>query len=400
MLVELGNHSAVRSGVEEHPKVTRVHIPEFDSEFLEHTDHYAHDTDAIVTPGEFKAHLYDAAADAGSDRWPVTNLPGHESLLAIEAGWRNRGSGRPDWVNVQGHPELTPDGKASDIEAFLSELYEVPTLAGFYGDRDLDEAHVLKELGYWTPNGPPGECRGLTLPEIQAVYTVDGRIMNNFNDGGDALQSVMMGTGTAAGATTLTTGQTLVTNATAGHRVYVRTAAGTFVWGNCISNTNAAGASVITVDQWYTPLTPGGTVGTTPALFDWVLVDGGMVSTWFAAIGTGGSGWANTDHTIATSSGSTEYTQAGGTLIRKICPTAVDVSASARTVTLVPVFTANASDVANLPKVVSVAAFFASMVIGFGGAGGPMKFIDAVSPTATIAALNDQLTLTEVISGS
>jgi hypothetical protein len=306
-------------------------------------------------------------------------------------------------VKVTGVDGLTPDGVAADIEKFLSEMYECPTLNDKYGGCDDVDAHIHKEINYWTKFGVPGEYMdgAPKLPDAQMTYMVDGRIMNNNNDGGDALQSLMNGTGSAATSTTLTTSNTLVTNATAGHRVYVFTTSGNvFVWGNCISNTNAASASVITVDQWYVPLTPGGSAGATPGTpWAWVLQDGGLTSTWFAAIGTGTPTITNTDHAFSTG-GNTEYTQAGGTLIRKICPTATDVSASARTVTLVPVFTANSSDVPNLPKVMSIAGFFASMVVGYAGAGGPMKFETAISPTATIAALGDNVTLTETISGS
>jgi hypothetical protein len=398
MLIELGNHACALPAVDERPKVTQVHVPEFDdgSGHPEGTPTggYTH-TPGELTAAAFKEHLSEARLFGDG----ITQLPGHEALLAIEAAWPRNGHGRPAWVKATPAPGLTPDGHAEDLEALLSEFYEIPTLSAHYSDVDDAEAHVRKELDYWTANGPPGEHRGLILPELEAVYTNDGRVMNNANDGGDTLAATMNGTGTAATSTTLTTAQTLVTNALAGKRVYAYTLSGnTFVWGNVISNTNAAGASVITVDQWYVPLTPGGSAGGTPGTpWAWVAVDGGMTSSWFAAIGTGGSGWAAGDHSIATSSGSTEYTQAGGTLIRKICTTATTSGTSSRSVTLVPVFTANSSDVTNLPKVISVIAFFTSMVVSFAGA---LKFIDAISPTATIAALNDQLTATEVITGS
>jgi hypothetical protein len=393
MIVEFGNHACALPSLDERPQVTTVHLPESDENGL---GGYSHQKG--LTAAELKEHL----ADARLFNQAITQLPDHEKLLAVEAAWPRNGLGRPAWVKAYPAPGLTPKGHTADIEAVLADFYEIPTLEQHFDTTDADEAQLRKEHGYWTPNGPPGQNRSLSLPDLQAVYTNDGRVIDNKRDGGDALASVMNGTGTAATTTTLTTGQTLVTNELAGKRVYVYTTAGTvFVWGNAISNTNAAGASVITVDQWYVPLTPGGTAGATPGTpWSWVAVDGGMPSTWFAGIGTGGSGWAAGDHTLAVSSGSTEYVQAGGTLIRKICPTAVTSGVATRTVTLVPVFTANATDVGNLPKVFSVIGFFASMVVGFGGAGGPMKFIDAISPTATIAALNDQLTVTEVITGS
>jgi hypothetical protein len=426
MLVELGNHQRAFPTIDERPSVTRVNIPDYDdgsthddavyataegNRTLAELERSIPDGATLVEPGppkgghshqpgeltaaQFKEHI----TDARLFNQGITRLPGHEAALSVEAAWSKMGHGRPAWVSV--NPGLRPDDHGADLEQVLSEFYDVPTLADYFKVDNPHDAHTLKETKYWTPNGQPGENRGLILPPLEALYTVDGRIMNNLNDGGDALQSIMMGTGSAAGATTLTTGQTLVTNATAGHRVYVYTTAGTaFVWGNCISNTNAASASVITVDQWYVPLTPGGSAGSNPGTpWSWVLVDGGMISTWFAAIGTGGTPTVtNTDHTLATG-GQTEYPTAAGGLYRKICPTAVDVSASTRTVTLVPVWTVNGSDT-GLPRVIDIVGFFASMVPGFGGAGGPMKFEDAVSPTATLAAISDQLTLTEVITGS
>jgi hypothetical protein len=425
MLVELGNHACALVGLDERPKVTAVEIPDYDDgsthddavydvggehRTLASLERSLPDGAVLIEPGprlgghshdpgeltaaQFKDHI----SDARLFNQGITQLPGHEALLAVEAAWPKNGHGRPTWVKV--HPGLRSDEHAADLERVLSDFYEIPTLEGYYSDADTVDAHHRKELEHWTRNGPPGVNRGLVLPDLQAVYTNDGRAMNNENDGGDSLTAlgVVSGVGTGSTATTLTGCTGLTVNGLAGHRVYVHTTSGpAFVWGNVISNT----AIAITVDQWYVPATPSGSAGTNPATdFAFVVVDGGMVSTWFSAIGTGGSGWAAGDHTIAVSSGSVEYTQAGGTMIRKQCPVAVTSGVAARTVTLVPVFTANASDVANLPKVISVVGFFASMVPGFGGAGGPMKFIDAISPTATLAALNDQLTVTEVITGS
>jgi hypothetical protein len=304
-------------------------------------------------------------------------------------------------VKVTEMPGVTPPGWASDLERFLSEHYECPNLNAFYGGADDIDAKVHKEVDYWTRNGAPGEYRAGVpadiLKSFEAVYTVDGRIMNNFNDGGDSLTAMgpMQGVGTGSTTTTLTGCTGLTVNGLAGHRIYCYTTAGSVsAWGNCISNT----AIAITVDQWYVPATPGGTAGASPGSpWFFVAVDGGMVSTWFAAMATGVNAAAAADHTLATG-GNVEYVQAGGTLNRKICPTATDVSATARTVTLVPVFTANGTDA--LPKTFSMVGFFASMVVAFGGAGGPMKFETAISPTATLSASGDNVTLTETISGS
>jgi hypothetical protein len=394
MRVELGNHACALPEIDERPKVTDLHIPDYDDQGL---GGHSYDPGEL-TAQQFKEHL----TDARLFNQGITRLPGHEALLAVEGGWGKNGLGRPAWVHVD--PQDRSDEHAADLEQVLSDFYDCPNLQDYLHVDNAPDAHLLKEHGYWTKNGPPGVNRGLVLPDIQALYTNDGRAIDNLRDGGDAnlVAANSQGVGTAANATSLTTSSTLVTtNLLAGRRLIAYTLAGNvFVWGNIISNTSGA-SGVITVDQWYVPATPGGAAGANPGTpWAWMVVDGGFPSCWFAAIGTGGAGWAAGDHTIAVSSGSTEYTQAGGTMIRKQAPTAVTSGVASRTVTLTPVFTANASDVGNLPKVISVFALFCSMVVSFGGAGGPMKFIDAVSPTATIAALNDQLTVTEVITGS
>jgi hypothetical protein len=401
LLIELGNATPVLPGPDDRPKVTTITIPEFDDAHIERVGQHPYGHDPDVTVDQFKTHV----ADALLFNQGVTRLPGSETLLAATAGWATRGIGRPAWVKVTDHESHTPDGKSAYVERFLSEFYEIPTLEAYYNDCSTEEAHVRKELEHWTRAGAPGELYDTvpTLPDAQAVYMIDGRIMDNNDDGGDTLlvAANSQGVGSAATATTLTTSSTLVgTTALPGHRIYVYTASGNvFVWGNIISNTSGA-SGVITVDQWYVPATPGGSAGATPGTpWAWVCADGGMSSCWFAALATGANSPVNTDHTLATN-GNAEYPTAAGGLYRKICPTATDVSASARTVTLVPVWTATGSDT-GLPRTFTVVGFFTSMVPGYGGAGGPMKFETLLTPSsAVISASGDQLTVTEVISGS
>jgi hypothetical protein len=429
MIVEFGNHACALPEVDERPKVTQVQIPDYDDGSTHDDALYQVGAEqktladlgrsipagaTLLKPGpQLGGHSYEPGGlsaqqfkehvtDARLFNQGITQLPGHEALLAVEGAWPKNGTGRPAWVKC--YPGLREPAHAADIESVLSDFYGCPTLQDYLRVDNDPDAQTLKEAGYWTPNGPPGVIRTATLPDLTALYTDDGRAMNNLNDGGDAnlVAANSQGVGSAATATVLTTTSTLVgTTNLPGHRIILYTLSGNvFAWGNIISNTSGANGT-ITVDQWYVPATPGGSAAANPGTpWAWVVLDGGFVSTWFAAIGTGGSGWAHGDHTIAVASGSAEYTQAGGTMIRKQCPTAVTSGVASRTVTLVPVFTANSTDVPNLPKVVSVFALFASMVVSFGGAGGPMKWIDAVSPTATLAALNDQLTLTWVETGS
>ena len=151
MIIELGNHNPVHPGPDERPKVTTVHIPEFDDQHVaDKGDPYGHVIGG-VTVDQFKTHR----ADAMDYNQGITHLPGHEALLAITAAWPQRGQGRPKWVQVTGH-EITPEGRADDIQKFLSEYYEAPGLADYY-KCPLEEAHVRKELQYWTKAGAPGQ---------------------------------------------------------------------------------------------------------------------------------------------------------------------------------------------------------------------------------------------------
>lgn len=381
MLVELGNHAVRHGGTDGRPCVTRIEIPEYDAKGL---GGYTHQPGGL-TVNAFQREL----REAEEYRDGIYRLPGHEALLSIRNAWRAESSDRPAWLQVTPHPDLGSKKAALDLEKMLHEHY------GTDGAQRPGDV----EARYWTRWGTPGDGPPLGPPDIRNMYTVDGRIMNNFNDGGDSFTALgsVIGVGTGSTATTLTGCTSLTVNGLAGHRVYVySTTANNFVWGNCISNT----ATVITVDQWYNVSAPGGAVGTAPTTpWAFVVVDGGLVSTWFAALATGANSLVNTDHTLSTN-GNVEYVQAGGTLIRKISPTATTVSSSARTVTLAPVWTANSTDVPNLPKVFTTVGWFASMVVSYGGAGGPMKFETALSASATIAALNDQVTVTETITGS
>ena len=410
MIVQFGNHNLLHDTTGQ-KAVTYVEIPEFDDAFravkadsgIEHNtddrggNHYYHKPGAL-TVDQFKTHRQDAL----DYNQGITRLPDHEATLAITAAWPQRSIGRPAWVKVLEHPQpgLTPDGVAEDLQNFLQEFYECPNLNDYYKTTDPEQAEVSKELEYWTKGGAPGEFpQPVTLPPAVMTYMQDGRINNNFNDGGDSLTAMgqMFGVGTGSSSTQITGASGLTSSGLLNHRVYVYTTSGNvYVYGNVTAN----GTTSITVDQWYVPATPGGSAGANPGTpWAYVAVDGGLVSSWFAALATGGNAPVNTDHTLATN-GNTEYPTAAGGLYRKICPTATDVSTSARTVTLVPVWTANGSDT-GLPRTFTTVGFFASLQPSYGGSGGPMKFETTLSPTsAVISASGDQLTVTETITGS
>jgi hypothetical protein len=383
VLLEFGNHAApVSVSIDPRPKTTIMHFPEADVTGL---GGYSHKVGGISV-ADFKAHRMEALDFRGG----ITCLPDHEILLSAVAGWPSQATAPPVWVSAGAH-ELTPPGVAADVEMFLSEFYGCPTAAQFFGTSDPEELLVRKELQYWTRT-PPGELPpGLSLPPASALYTNDGRVISNVNDGGGQVGATGQATGSSS--TSLTnSGAAWTTNQWAGYRVYATVSATVMVWGNVVSNT----ATALTVDRWYASATPGGSAGSTPSTTaTYMLADGGFVSTWFVGLASGSNSPVATDHTLATN-GNVEITTAGGGLVRKIAPYAQTSGVSTRSITLTPVFTANGTD--SLPVTVTTIGVFCSMVVGTTGT---MKFETTITPaSATLSASGDQLTITESIAGS
>lgn len=380
MIIELANHNSAQPSVDDRPKITTIHFPEADEQGL---GGYTHEPGALSVP-DLKEHLLDSIVS----RRGITRLPDHEVLVSLlhptDGAWGQHANDRPAWVKVHEH-DLTPGSRAGDLEGFLSEFWGCPVADS--------QIMARKEATYWTRFGAPGHGP----PEPTMLYLDSGRVMNNVNDGGGQVGAV--GTGTAATGTTFTTNLTLVTNAWSGYRIYaMQTATGPLVWGNVISNNNTGGASVVTVDRWYNAATPGGAAATTPSAgFYFMLADGGQPSTWFIGLATGANAAVHGDISLSTN-GNVEIVTAGGGLIRKIAPYAQTSGVSTRSITLTPVFTANGSD--SLPAIITTIGVFASMVVGYASASGPMKFESALNASATPAASGDQLTVTETINGS
>lgn len=134
------------------------------------------------------------------------------------------------------------------------------------------------------------DSRKLVLNPVKITVTDQYGVVKNIrythnlrtNAGGD-LQAKQMGgdtslgftgTATATSATTLTDGgQAWTTNQWAGHIVF---AGG--VYGVVLSNTG----TVLTVDKWYAPATPGGAAGTTPGNVTYVIGLGQAPAAWIA----------------------------------------------------------------------------------------------------------------------
>jgi hypothetical protein len=199
------------------------------------------------------------------------------------------------------------------------------------------------------------------------------------NIGAD-LQSDAMGamaatdTGTGAtvtyAATTVTdTSKAWATNAWAG-RLVVSGA----VYGVVVSNT----ATVLTIDRWYAPATPGGAAGTTPSANATYSIAPGNAPASYLAI---------TENSTAPAGGDTALTgelTAGG-LGRKLGTYAHTAGATSYTLTT----TYTSSD--GTTRTVAKYGQFHAL------SGGRMPFTSLISPTATVAN-GDQLTVTATIS--
>lgn len=329
------------------PAVTYMHIP----------DEYTFDPDVDV---------HDLALHLLQSQDGVTSRPEDEALLAVihnQGGmWNHHGASKPSWV-------------WSDNEAF-AEL-----VAKFYGcDVGRPDDH---EDTHHTISGPPGvgPWAGPLAPSMLKV-----------NSGND-IQAALLGGGqvdftgqaTASSATTLTaTGTPLVASAYIGCRVYATVSATQLVWGLVVSNTT----SVLTVDRWYTVGTPGGAAGSTPSsTATYVILGSGGPAAWFMGLTATATAPAGADTSLAG-----EITTGGGGLIRKICPYAH--TAGTNTYTLTPVFTANGSD--TLPVTIAAIGVFNSMVSA--DTATTLLFHTLVSPTATLSASGDQLTITETVT--
>lgn len=188
------------------------------------------------------------------------------------------------------------------------------------------------------------------------------------------------GTASASSATTLTCPAGMGTTQYIGCIVVAQPASGGAVYGNILSHTD----TVLTVDRWYDATSPGGTAGTTPS-----------GTSQFVIIPTSGGGMfmGLTANASAVVAGDTtlpgEITTGGGGLIRKICT--LTHTAGASTGTVVAVFTVNGSD--TIPVTVAKMGISPSLLSTM-----PNLFQTLLSSTATLAAVSDQLTVTDTVT--
>jgi hypothetical protein len=190
------------------------------------------------------------------------------------------------------------------------------------------------------------------------------------------------GTATASSATSLTgTSTPFVASAFIGHIVVATSAS--LMYGVVTANTT----SVLTVDQWYAPGSPGGAAVGPPTSTTTFVVLPGQAPYWYMALGATSHSPFHTDTTL-----SGEITTTGGGLIRKLATYAHTTAATSYT--LAATFTANGSDSLGSPVTIFNIGLFNTLT----GATGRMQFQTALSPTATISASGDSLTVTDTIS--
>jgi hypothetical protein len=373
MLLELGNASTKARpfpGTEKDLRVTYVTID----------DSYA--SEAVGDVAGLKAAVVKAHDPYGDqDRYGITRMEDetgekHEAYLAVvhPGGlWRF-------------HSDTAPTYVYSDNEVLAQQLSEHFQCPAERPD-DLEER-------YWTRFGLKSLAPGVVpnaAVDAEALFTNVGRTLFANAMGGGLVG--LVGTGTSATSTTLTSGSvaTVTANYFAGMRIYVYNGTN-IVWGNIISHT-AGTTPVYTVDRWYLE---GGTswtttAATTPASGYYYVISGSAISNWFVGL---------TATTTAAAAGDTsltgEITTASGGLVRKIAPFAITVATTPVTFTLTPVYTANGSD--SLPVTVFAIGVFNSMTPG--DTTDTMMWHTALNATATMAASGDQLTITEQVQGS
>jgi hypothetical protein len=339
MLVEFGNPTP-KNVSHSDPVVTYVNVQ---------GDHQTFDPNVNVA--EFKAHV----ADANENSEGVTHRPDDVALLTITNLWPAHSSKKPSWV----------DSDNPDFARVLGEFYGIPVGA----PADVEATH-------WTKNGGPGVnlSAGPTALLVNTGNDIVSRTIGGFIVG--------FNNATATGATTTSLTATATPFGASAYigSIVVSTTSG--VYGIVLSNTT----SVLTIDRWYNPATPGGVAASTPGATDKYMILSGGPPAWFIGISSTNAASVATDTTMAG-----EITTSGGGLIRAIATYAH--SASATTYTLTNTFTANGTD--SLPVTVYRDGVFTSMV---SGSTTTMMLETLLNASATFSLSGDNMALTHTIT--
>lgn len=181
---------------------------------------------------------------------------------------------------------------------------------------------------------------------------------------------------TATSATSLTaTGTPWGVNAFQGFMVVAGA-----VYGLILSNTT----SVLTIDRWYNPATPGGAAGSTPGATVVFTIVPAAPPSQFMGLTANATAVGAGDTTLPA-----EITTVGGGLIRK--QGTLTHTAGASTGTVVAVFTANGTDA--LPVTIAKMGIGPSLL-----ATANQLFQTLLNATATLTTSGDQLTVTDTIT--
>jgi hypothetical protein len=185
------------------------------------------------------------------------------------------------------------------------------------------------------------------------------------------------GTATATSATSLTaTGTPWGVNAFSGMTVFAGSA-----YGYIVSNTS----SVLTVDRWYNPASPGGAVASVPGSTSVFVIMPQSPPSQFMGLTANATAVGTGDTTLPS-----EITTAGGGLIRKVGTLAH--TAGGATGTITGVFTANGSD--SLPVTIAKMGIGPSLL-----SAANQLFQTILTPsTATLSAVSDQVTVTDTVT--
>jgi hypothetical protein len=283
-----------------------------------------------------------------------------------------------DRFHVEGGDELNPPRWVA------SDDPEIAQLLAEHWSHDPDDPLSVSPAGHGCSVVDVSEVVVGRPPDIQATRVAIGRDIESAAS--FQFASMYSGTASATSATTLTTDKTLVTNALVGQ--VVATTSGATRFGIIQSNTNAAGASVVTIDRWYDvntlPANRGVAAASTPTAGAYIILPGNAPAAYIGL--TANNGAAGDGDTTLTG----EVTTVGGGLIRTLATYAH--TAAATTTTLTNTWTANGTD--SLPLVAAKIGVFQGVE-----SASRLFFETLLTPTtATLSASGDQLQVTDTVT--